>query len=132
MKGYGAYQGIRVEGASPLGLVLLSHEALYRSLGMARRAIIEGDEPAEARHTARAMEAVIELATSLNLREGGQIAASLAALYAFMTKRLGEGMCSGSTTAVDEVMACVAILREGWQQLDAAQAGAANRKAAAA
>jgi len=122
MNGYGAYQGIRVEGASPLGLVLLTHEALYRSLGMARQAILDGDNLAEAQHTSRAMEVIIELATSLNLQEGGSIAASLASLYAYMMKRLGEGMCTGSTISVDEVMNCVRILREGWQQLESGQA----------
>jgi len=133
MNGYGAYQGIRVEGASPLGLVLLTHEALYRSLGMARQAILDGDSMAEAEHTSRAMETVIELATSLNFEQGGKIAASLASLYAYMIKRLGEGMCTGSTAAVDEVMNCARILREGWQQLESGQAGNQPvRRAAAA
>jgi len=120
---YGTYQGVRVEGASPLRLVLLSHEALYRSLGLARKAIQDGDADAEAAHTARAVESIVELATSLNLDEGGAIAASLASLYAYMMKRLGEGMCTGSTAAVDEVIGCVRTLREGWQALEESEAG---------
>ena len=128
MKGYGAYQGIRVEGASPLGLVLLSHEALFKQLGLARRAIEAGDMEAEATHTARAMEAIVELASSLNLQEGGAIATGLATLYAYMMKRLGESMCSGSTEAIENVMDCVRILREGWQELSSRETGTSQPK----
>ncbi len=117
MTGYKAYQGHQVDGSSPLGLVILSYEALYKSLGHARRAIIAGDLAAEADHTGRAIEAIIELATSLDMEKGGKIATSLAALYAYMIRRLNEGMCSCSTEAVDEVMQLVVTLREGWEEI---------------
>jgi len=124
MTGYKAYQGYQVDGSSPLGLVLLSYEALYKSLGRVRRAIEAGDLAAEADHTGRAMEAIIELASSLDMEKGGEVADSLASLYAYMMKRLSKGMCSCSTEAVDEVIRLVQTLREGWQQLDRQQQNA--------
>jgi len=117
MTGYKAYQGNQVEGSGPLGLVLLSYEALYKSLGHARRAIEAGDLTAEVDHTGRAVEAIIELSTSLDAEKGGQIATSLASLYGYMIRRLHEGMCSCSCEAVDEVLGLVHTLREGWQEL---------------
>jgi len=124
MTGHKAYQGYQVDGSSPLGLVLLSYEALYKSLGRVRRAIEAGDLAAEADHTGRAMEAIIELASSLDIEKGGEVAESLASLYAYMMKRLSKGMCSCSTEAVDEVIRLVQTLREGWQQLDRQQQNA--------
>lgn len=124
MTGYKAYQGYQVDGSSPLGLVLLSYEALYKSLGRVRRAIQAGDLAAEADHTGRAMEAIIELASSLDMEKGGEVATSLASLYTYMMKQLGTGMCSCSTEAVDEVIRLVQMLREGWQQLDRQQQNA--------
>jgi len=124
MTGYKAYQGYQVDGSSPLGLVLLSYEALYKSLGRVHRAIEAGDLAAEADHTGRAMEAIIELASSLDMERGGEVADSLASLYAYMMKRLSKGMCSCSTEAVDEVIRLVQTLREGWQQLDRQQQNA--------
>ncbi len=118
MTGYKAYQGNQVEGAGPLGLILLSYEALYKELGHARRAIEAGDLSAEVDHTGRAMEAIIELSSSLNADKGGDIATSLASLYGYMLRRLNEGMCSCVPAAVDEVMALVQTLREGWQSID--------------
>jgi len=123
MTGYKAYQGNQVEGSGPLGLVLLSYEALYKSLGHAMRAIEAGDMAAEVDHTGRAIEAVVELSTSLDRANGGQIAASLASIYAYMIRRLNEGMCTCSPRAVQEVAGLVQTLREGWQGIQAQQDG---------
>jgi len=121
MTGYRAYQGHQVDGAGPLGLVLLTYEALYKSLGQTRMAIQAGDMMAEANHTGRAMEALIELSSSLNMDAGGQVAQSLSSLYVYMMNRLTEGLCSGSTERVEEVIKLVQELREGWMQLSAQQ-----------
>jgi len=129
MTGYQAYQGNQVEGAGPLGLILLTYEALYKSLGRAKMAVLAGDMPAEAEHTGRAMEALVELSTSLNMDSGEDIARSLASLYLYMMNRMTEGLCSGATEHIDEVMKLVQELREGWMQLSAQQSHHHNQQA---
>ncbi len=121
MTRYQAYQGNQVEGAGPLGLVLLTYEALYKSLARAHMAIEAGDLAAEADHTSRSMEAIIELSSSLNMEEGGEIAKDLSSLYLYMMNRLTEGLCSCSTEHVDEVMRLTQELREGWLGLSSRQ-----------
>ena len=117
MTGYKAYQGNQIQGSGPLGLVLLTYESLFKALGRTEHAIVAGDLAAEAEHTGRAMEALIELSASLNFEEGGEIAKNLGSIYDYMFKRLTEGMCSSSTEHVKEVMQLAQTLREGWQQL---------------
>jgi len=117
MGGYKAYQGNQVNTASPLGLIILSYDALYKALARVQHAIEGGDLAAEADHTGRAMEALIELSGSLNMEQGGDVAYDLASLYAYMMRRLSEGMCTCSTDAVIEVMSLVSTLREGWEGL---------------
>jgi len=129
MTRYQTYQGNQVDGAGPLGLVLLTYEALYKSLGRTRMAVLAGDMVAEADHTGRAMEALVELSTSLNMEEGADIAQSLASLYAYMMNRVTSGLCSGSTEHVDEVLHLVQELREGWMQLSAQQSHQHNQQA---
>jgi len=129
MTRYQAYQGNQIEGAGPLGLVLLTYEALYKSLGRTRMAVMAGDMQAEADHAGRAMEALIELSGSLNMAEGGDIARSLASLYAYMMNSLTGGLCSSSTESVDEVMKLVQELRQGWMQLSAQQSHQHNQHA---
>ena len=131
MTGYKAYQGNQVEGAGPLGLVLLSYEALAKSLAHAHRAIEAGDLAAEADHTSRAMESLIELSSALNMDEGGKLSESLASLYGYMMNRLTGGLCSCSTEAVDEVAGLVRVLREGWEDLSAEIASRHSSQAAA-
>ena len=121
MTRYQAYQGNQVDGAGPLGLVLLTYEALYKSLGRTRMAILAGDMVAEATQTGIVMEALIELSSSLNMQAGGDIARSLSSLYSYMMNRVTEGLCSGSTESVDEVMKLAQELREGWMQLSMQQ-----------
>jgi len=121
MTGYKAYQGNQIDGAGPLGLVLLTYEALYKALGRARLAIESGDIAFEAEQTGRALEAIVELSSSLNIEEGGDIARNLADLYIYMTTRLADQMCQNSTDGIDEVMHLVATLREGWKALEKQQ-----------
>ena len=121
MTGYKAYQGKQIEGAGPLGLVLLSYDALFKSLGRARLAIQAGETGQEAEHTARAMEAIIELSSSLNFEEGADIAVNLSSLYRYMMDKLAAGMCSGQHAHIDEVIRLVETLYAGWRQLDMEQ-----------
>ena len=121
MTRYQAYQGNQIDGAGPLGLVLLTYEALYKSLGRARLAIQAGDMVAEANHTGRAMEALVELSTSLDMEKGADVAQSLASLYTYMMNRVTEGLCSGSTEHIDEVIGLTQELRGAWMQLSAQQ-----------
>ena len=116
MSGYKTYQGKQIEGSGPLGLILLSYDALYKSLGRAKLSIETKDMALEADHTARALEAIIELTSSLNF-EAGEISNNLANLYKYMMDQLVNNMCSGKTTHIDEVMELVQTLREGWQEL---------------
>jgi len=121
MTGYQTYQGNQVEGAGPLGLILLTYDALYKSLGRIRMSIAQGDFQAEAEQTAKAMDALIELTTALDMQQGGEVAKNLASLYAYMMKQLSTNLCSGSTTAVDEIMPLVESLHSGWKELSQQQ-----------
>jgi len=117
MSAYQAYRGNQINTSGPLGLILLSYDALYKSLGRAVHAIHGGDLAAEADHSARALEALIELSSSLDMEAGGEIAEDLSVLYAYMMKRVTDGMCTCSSEAAEEVMQLVLTLREGWAGL---------------
>ncbi|ATX82958.1 flagellar protein FliS [Mariprofundus ferrinatatus] len=118
MTGYQKYRGVQVEGASPLELVLLTYDVLIKSLNLAKFAGKEKNYVAEAQHLSRAIEALVELITSLDSENGGTIASSLGSLYAYMNRRLMEASTGGDIAgAIDEVLALANTLREGWQGL---------------
>jgi len=117
MTGYQSYRGLQVEGAGPLELVQLTYDALIKALAKAQAAEEAKDAAAEADQLSRALEALIELSSSLDMESGGKIAASLASLYAYMSRRLLEGQAQDSASAIAEVMSLAQTLREGWQDL---------------
>lgn len=119
MQGASAYRRSQVETADRLELVRLTHAALAKALAQAREAILDGDLAREAERTARAMEAIVELASSLDMERGGEIARNLASLYAYLMQRLAHGLCSASTEAVDEALRIVEVLRSAWDELGA-------------
>jgi len=127
MTGYKKYQGNQVDGAGPLGLVLLTYDVMYKSLGRARMAVESGDFVFEGEQTARALEALIELSSSLDMDAGADVAADLSKLYQYMHERLVHHMCSGSLEGIDEVMALTETLRGAWKGLEDRQRQGAAR-----
>jgi len=123
MTGYQQYRGIQVEGASPLELILLTYDVLIKSLRLAKMAGEEKNMAAEADQLARALEALIELATSLDMENGGTVASSLGNLYAYMSRRLLEGSTTDTGAAIDEVLSLANSLREGWQGISDQNSG---------
>ena len=130
MTGYQKYRGVQVDGASPLELILLTYDVLLKSLSLAKLAGEEKNMAAEADHLSRALEALIELSTSLNMEEGGAIASSLGSLYAYMSRRLLEGSTGDTGAAIDEVLSLVGPLREGWQGLSDSNSGVSQPRQA--
>lgn len=123
MKGYQKYRGVQVDGASPLELILLTYNVLIKSLRLAKLAGEEKNFPAEADQLSRALEALIQLSGSLDMENGGTVAASLGNLYAYMSRRLLEAGTTGTEEAIDEVLSLANSLREGWQELSDSNSG---------
>ncbi len=117
MTGYKHYRGRQVEGASPLGLLLLTYEVLVQSLTRARLAAESGNIEIQTEQTTRAMEALLELISSLDHEKGGEIADHLSSLYVYMYRRMMEGQDEHIVASLDEVMRLAQTLREGWQDL---------------
>jgi flagellar protein FliS len=130
MTGYQKYRGVQVEGASPLELILLTYNVLIKSLQLARLAGENNNFSAEADQLARALEALIELSTSLDMEKGGTIAENLGNLYAYMSRRLLEGSTSDIGAAIDEVLSLANSLREGWQEISDSNSGVSQLKQA--
>lgn len=112
-----AYRNNQVQGAGPLGLVLLTYDVLIRNLSFAREAAIAGDYAAQADYSMQAVSALLELMSSLDHEAGGEIASSLGSMYAYMYRRLMESQMSDTIDALAEVMSLAETLREGWQNL---------------
>lgn len=97
-----------------------------------------GEQALKGEALGRAVRMIDGLRSCLDHERGGEIAANLAALYEYMTRRLTEGNLRNDRRALDEVADLLEEIRSGWQQMasspalrtvPAATAGAARNPA---
>lgn len=116
-----SYQVQQVMTASPAKLVAMLCDKAVACLGEAGAAIARGD--VEARHNAnrKAIDIIAHLWGTLDLDQGGEVAANLNSLYDFMMRRLGDVDMKNDRAAATEVIGLLDPLRKAWHQLAATQ-----------
>jgi flagellar secretion chaperone FliS len=114
-RGADAYRRIQVESRSPMELVVMLYDGALRFTGEARDAIARKDVRARTEATRRIVDIVMELQNTLNVAEGGAIAAELDRLYSYVLSKLLE-VTRGDAAAADEVYKLLTTLREGFSQ----------------
>ena len=111
------YRQTEVQSRSPLELVTLLYDGATQALAQARSSIADRNGDAKREAIAQALEVVCELQNVLNVEDGGEIAASLDALYSFVNGRLIDANLRDDVNAIDEAARVLAPLREAWSQL---------------
>ena len=114
-----AYQQIHVQSRSPLELVVLLYDGALRFMTQARDAMAKRDLRAKRDALSRALAIIGELHATLNMKEGGQIAVSLDALYSYVNARLIEANMKGDVSAIDESIRLIGQLRDAWVHIAA-------------
>ena len=121
------YNQVQVEsgvaGARPIDLVVMVYEGAIEALAKAAAQMRAGDIDAKNRTVTRAIRIIDEgLKAPLDLR-AGEIAANLAELYDYMTRRLLQGSARNDPRIIDEVRDLLLDLKAAWDEI--AQRGAA-------
>src|SRR5438034_6349662 len=114
---YERYQSTAVETASPIGLVVKLYEGAIRFTQRAIRALEAGDYPQAHADLVRAQTVVAELAGSLDIEQGGDVAANLMALYLYANNRLIQANLRKQTKPALEAIDLFRELLDGWRQI---------------
>ena len=125
-RGADVYRRMEAETRSPMELVVMLYDGAIRFTLEARDAAARRDVGARGTAVSRALAIVGELHSTLNIREGGDIARELDRLYAYMTSRLLDVTAKGDESALDEIHKLLCTLREGWSQIAAGVPSAAR------
>lgn len=117
-----AYKKVSIEtsvgSADPHHLVSLLFEALQRALVGAREAIERKDLPAKIKHISSAVRILEEgLKAPLNLKDGGDIAANLYALYDYCVTQLVLANARSDAALVSEVIRLIEPVAGGWREM---------------
>ncbi len=124
-----AYSQIGVEtgvaAASPHRLIVMLYDGALDAIAQARGHLAAGRIADKGRALTRAIAIVDEGLRACLDPAGGEIAAHLAELYAYMCRRLLLAGANNDAAALDEVTALLAELRGAWASIDAPAAAPA-------
>jgi flagellar secretion chaperone FliS len=122
--GLNAYRQTQVQSRTPLELVVMLYDGALKSMTTACEAIDRRDIPARRDAISRVLAIVSELQSTLNIAEGGQVAASLDELYGFANRRLLDAALKNDAAPINEVRRVFETLRDAWQTIAAPQVAA--------
>lgn len=114
---YSAYRSAEVETLNQRDLIVKLYEGAERFLNQACVAM-QARQIEEAHHRCTKAKAIfIELLSTLNLEQGGEIAQRLRALYSFFLDQITLANTSKDPASIIAILPVIATLREGWQQV---------------
>ena len=117
-------------------LIVMAYDGVLRFLNQAKEHIARGEIEAKYNALTRARDIVEELAGTLNMEAGGQIAGNLWNLYVFFMQKMGEANITGDASHIDSILPAIQELRDAWAQMeipdDDSQAKALDRRVPAA
>ena len=114
VRGVASYRQTEVQSRTPLELVTMLYDGALRFLVSAREAIERRDIAARRESLDKALAVIAELQSTLNMQQGGEVAAELDRLYEYSNMRLLDAAMRNDVAAVDEVRRILEILRDGW------------------
>lgn len=120
-KTYDQYLEHEIMSADPLKLVRILYRAAIEAVSAARAHLGAGDIRERSRAITRALRIVHELARSLDRERGGEIATSLAQLYAYIADRLVEANARQADEPLAEAERLLSTLLEGWSAISVAE-----------
>jgi flagellar protein FliS len=120
------YYESSVNTASPIQLVVMLYQGAIRQLKQAAEHIERRNLEGKRISIDKAMAIVQQLHGSLDMEKGGQIAADLDRLYAYVTTRILEGSASLNVRPIEEAASVLITLSSAWEQLSSSEAPASE------
>ncbi len=121
------YQNIQILTADRVRLVIMLSDGIIRFNKRAVLAIGEGNTEDRNHYINRSLDIVMELANTLNMEEGGEVAENLHRLYNFSISQLLFANIKNIAAPIETVTRIVAELKTGWEAI--AKEGTAQTRA---
>jgi flagellar secretion chaperone FliS len=114
---YQQYRATKVQTAGSVDLVVMLYQGAVKFIRLGIEAIERGDAKAAHESLVRAQDIVVELLSSLNREEGGQIASQLSGVYDYCFRRLVLANVKKDADPAREVVRIMRELGTAWQQI---------------
>ncbi|MBF0256451.1 MAG: flagellar export chaperone FliS [Gammaproteobacteria bacterium] len=103
--------------ATPHRLVQMLMEGALDKIAIARGAIERKDLQSKHDHIHWAIAIIDGLRSGLDFEKGGEVAANLDSLYAYMRRRLTEANAAGRIELLDEVTSLLKEIKDAWDAM---------------
>ena len=107
----------QVSDASPHRLIQMLMEGGLSRLAQAKGAMLNGQQAAKGELISKAIGIIGGLRESLDLQQGGELAANLDRLYEYMVSRLVEANIGNDAALIDEVSDLLRNVKSGWDAI---------------
>ncbi len=107
----------KVAASSPHGLVAMLLQGILDKLAKAKGAIARNDIALRGQEISATIRIIDNLRASLDLKNGGNIANSLHALYDYMERRLVQANASADPRILNEVARLIEEIKVGWDTI---------------
>lgn len=113
-----SYRAVAAQGASPLRLVILLYEQAIEDLRQALSALAEGDTEGRTRKINHAILVIGHLQASLDMAQGGPVAANLERFYQEIRAGLMRAQIRRSAVGIQRQISSLIRVREAWEQVE--------------
>lgn len=113
-KGYGKYKKASVQSANQEKILLMLYEGAIRFIKQAKVACENNKIKEKGELIGRAYDIVMELATTLDFKVGGEIAVNLEQLYIYVLEELTRANITSNTKHLDNALSVLDKLYSGW------------------
>jgi flagellar secretion chaperone FliS len=114
---YQQYRATKVQTAGSVDLVVMLYQGAVKFIRLGIEAIERDDSKVAHESLVRAQDIVVELLSSLNREEGGQIANQLSGVYDYCFRRLILANVKKDADPAREVLRIMRELGSAWQQI---------------
>ncbi|MBI2568338.1 MAG: flagellar export chaperone FliS [Candidatus Schekmanbacteria bacterium] len=111
-----AYKQVEFGSAGRGKLVVMLYEGAIKFLTLAAEALERNDYAQKGLYIGRATDVIGELRSSLNFKDGADIARQLDRIYQYMITRLWRANVDRDQAAVKEVVGLLETLCDAWKQ----------------
>ena len=117
-----SYRRVAMETAPSGQLVLMLFDGALRFLEQSLQGFAREDDPLEYNRTfnnnvQRAQAILHELNDCLDMERGGELSATMRALYDYMDRRLQQSNVTKTPEGIREVIGRVSVLRDAWREM---------------
>jgi flagellar protein FliS len=124
-----SYRKSAIEGASPIGLMIVLFDTLAGDLRRAAVAIRNKDIEKRCKELNHAALVVGQLESWLDMKNGGEPARNLSRFYAYLRAKMLEASMKQSAEVLDAQIVTILQVRSTWQKYDSMPAPAQEMQA---